>query len=76
MITDVSCFETAVQISTYLLPHEKIEHHEIITFSALFQRAVLSSGNALANWAFAADPVTKAEYFIRQMREKGYSISS
>ena len=28
---------------------------------------VLLSGTALSNWAFSPDPVTKAEYLIRQL---------
>ena len=44
-----------------------IDYSETSSSQRLFKRVILLSGNALSNWAFASDPVTKAEYLIKQL---------
>lgn len=39
----------------------------VILFSELFQRVIMLSGSALANWSFSNDPVTKTEFFTKQL---------
>ena len=48
-------------------PSNDIDYSDAALTNNLFSRVILLSGNALSSWAFASDPVSKAEFLIKSL---------